>query len=66
MKSTTWRTANAAALPLSERHQRSTRDCTIAAAALAAGCETLLSEVMPDGLRINGRLRIANPFRTAD
>jgi predicted nucleic acid-binding protein len=33
---------------------------------LAAGCETLLSEVMPDGLRINGRLRIANPFRAAD
>jgi predicted nucleic acid-binding protein len=53
-------------LELAERYGLSTHDSTIAAAALAAGCETLLSEDMPDGLRINGRLRITNPFRAAD
>jgi len=34
----------------------------IAAAALLAGCSTLWSEDMQDGLLIEGRLRIVNPF----
>jgi predicted nucleic acid-binding protein len=53
-------------LELAERYQLSTHDSKIAAAALAAGCETLLSEDMHDGLRIDGRLRITNPFGSAD
>jgi len=35
----------------------------IAAAALLAGCDTLWSEDMQDGMLIDARLRIANPFR---
>jgi len=34
----------------------------IAAAALTAGCTTLLSEVMQDGLVIRESLRMCNPF----
>ncbi|WP_108262034.1 PIN domain-containing protein [Mangrovicoccus ximenensis] len=34
----------------------------IVAAALADGCDTLLSEDMQDGLLVEGRLRISNPF----
>jgi predicted nucleic acid-binding protein len=33
------------------------------AAALHAGCETLWSEDPHDGLLIQDRLRVANPFR---
>ena len=53
-------------LALAERYQLSTHDSMIAAAALTAGCDSLLSEDMPDGLRINNRLRVTNPFRPAD
>jgi predicted nucleic acid-binding protein len=35
----------------------------IVAAALLAGCETLYSEDMQDGLLIDNRLRISNPFK---
>jgi len=35
----------------------------IAAAALDAGCTTLFSEDMQDGLLIERSLRIRNPFR---
>ncbi len=35
----------------------------IVAAALAAGCDTLWSEDMQDGFIVEGRLRIANPFK---
>jgi predicted nucleic acid-binding protein len=35
----------------------------IVAAALIAGCETLYSEDMQDGLRIDRQLRILNPFQ---
>jgi predicted nucleic acid-binding protein len=34
----------------------------IVAAALLAGCETLHSEDMQDGLLIDNQLRIRNPF----
>jgi predicted nucleic acid-binding protein len=49
-------------LDLAERHHLSTFDAMIAAAALDAGCETLWSEDMQDGMALGGRLRIANPF----
>lgn len=35
----------------------------ILAAALEADCDRLLSEYMQDGLRVEGRLTIVNPFR---
>lgn len=44
----------------------STYDAIIAAAALLADCETLSSEDMRDGLVIDGRLRIFNPFRRSE
>jgi len=34
----------------------------IVASALIAGCTTLWSEDLQDGRRIEGRLRIVNPF----
>jgi predicted nucleic acid-binding protein len=37
----------------------------IAAAALGARCDTLLSEDMQDGMAFEQRLRIVNPFRDA-
>ena len=51
-------------LTLAERYNLSVYDAMIAASALQAGCDTLWSEDMEDGLVIDGRLRIANPFRT--
>ena len=50
-------------LALAERYQLSTYDAMIAAAALQADCETLWSEDMQDGMVIEGRLRVVNPFR---
>jgi predicted nucleic acid-binding protein len=50
-------------LTLAERYGLSTFDAMIAASALLADCETLWSEDMQDELVIDGRLRIANPFR---
>jgi predicted nucleic acid-binding protein len=50
-------------LMLAERHDLSTWDAMIAAAALHADCDTLWSEAMQDGLSLDGRLRIVNPFR---
>jgi len=47
---------------LAERYGLSICDAMIAAAALLAGCSTLWSEDMQDGLLIEGRLRIVNPF----
>ena len=35
----------------------------IAASALQAGCDTLLSEDMQHGMAFDGGLRIVNPFR---
>ena len=53
-------------LALAERYQLSLYDAMIAAAALAADCDTLWLEDMPDGLVIEGRLRVVNPFRASE
>jgi predicted nucleic acid-binding protein len=45
-----------------ERYQLSVYDGLIAAAALEAGCNILWSEDMHDGLLIDEKLRIVNPF----
>jgi predicted nucleic acid-binding protein len=50
-------------LRLAERYQLSVYDGMILAAALDAGCDEVLSEDMHDGLRIDGKLTIRNPFR---
>ena len=47
---------------LAERYGVSVYDAMIVAAALIAGCTTLWSEDMQDGLVVEGQLRIANPF----
>ena len=47
---------------LAERYGLSVYDARIVAAALLAGCTTLWSEDMQDGLLVEGQLRIANPF----
>lgn len=51
------------ALRIVERQGYGIFDALIVASALGAGCETLWSEDMQDGAVIDGRLRIANPFR---
>ena len=50
-------------LALAERYGLSTHDAMIAASALHADCDTLWSEDMQDGIVLDGRLRIVNPFR---
>ena len=50
------------AVRIAERHRYGIFDALIIAAALQAGCGVLWSEDMQDGLVIDGRLRIANPF----
>jgi predicted nucleic acid-binding protein len=48
---------------LAERYGLSIYDALIAASALHADCDTLWSEDMQDGIVLDGRLRIVNPFR---
>jgi predicted nucleic acid-binding protein len=50
-------------LALAERYGISIYDAMIVAAALRADCDTLWSEDMHNGLIIENRLRILNPFR---
>jgi predicted nucleic acid-binding protein len=50
-------------LALAMRYELSLYDAMIAACALHAGCKTLWSEDMQDGMTIEGALRIVNPFR---
>lgn len=47
---------------LAERYGFSVYDAMIVASALLAGCTTLWSEDMANGLLVEGRLRIVNPF----
>ncbi|MFP4348263.1 MAG: PIN domain-containing protein [Thermodesulfobacteriota bacterium] len=47
---------------LAERYQLSVYDAMIVAAALLSECGILYSEDMQDGLIIDGRLHIQNPF----
>lgn len=54
--------AQAAAMRLSEVSQLSIYDAAIVAAALEAGCDTLLSEDMQHGQKFE-RLSIVNPYR---
>jgi predicted nucleic acid-binding protein len=54
---------HATGLRLAERHGFAIYDSMIVAAALAADCSTLWSEDMQDGLLVDRRLRIVNPFR---
>jgi predicted nucleic acid-binding protein len=51
-------------LALAERYGLSTCDAMISASALHAQCNTLWSEDMQDGMVLEGRLRVVNPFRT--
>lgn len=50
-------------LGLAERHDLSIYDAMIVASALESECDTLWSEDMQDGLMVNRRLRITDPFR---
>lgn len=50
-------------LRLAERYSFAVYDSFIVAAALATGCDTLWSEDMQDGMMVDGRLRILNPFK---
>lgn len=52
------------ALSLAERYRFSIFDALIVATALKAGCTCLYSEDMHDGLEVEGRMKIANPFRS--
>jgi predicted nucleic acid-binding protein len=49
-------------ISLAERYQLSVYDSMIISAALSAECEILLSEDLQNGLLIDGRLRVLNPF----
>jgi predicted nucleic acid-binding protein len=55
-----------AGLALAERYGLSTYDAMIAASAMQADCDTLWSEDMQDGVVLDGRLRIVNPFRAPE
>jgi predicted nucleic acid-binding protein len=50
-------------LSLAERHGFSMFDALMIASAVRAGCDTLWSEDMQDGMLVDERLRIINPFR---
>ncbi len=47
---------------VAERYGLSVYDAMIVASALLAGCNTLYSEDMQDGMLIDNQLRICNPF----
>lgn len=49
-------------ISLAQRYQLSVYDAMIAAAALEAGCRTLVSEDFQHGLRLQGRMTVRNPF----
>jgi predicted nucleic acid-binding protein len=51
------------AVRLAERYGLSIYDATIAASALHADCDTLWSGDMQDGIVLDDRLRVVNPFR---
>jgi predicted nucleic acid-binding protein len=51
-------------LAIAERYKYPIYDALVIASALRAGCDVLWSEDMQHGAVIDGRLRIANPFRS--
>lgn len=54
-----------AGVALAAHYSLSVHDAMIAASALDAGCDTLWSEDMQDGMVLDGRVRIINPFSVA-
>jgi predicted nucleic acid-binding protein len=50
------------AISIAKRHNFSIYDAQVIASALKAGCDTLFSEDMQDGMIIENRLTIRNPF----
>jgi len=50
-------------LSLAKRYGFSVFDAMIVASALQGGCDTLWSEDMQNGMLVEDRLRIGNPFR---
>jgi predicted nucleic acid-binding protein len=54
---------HAIGIEIAERSRLSIFDAMVVAAALQAGCDTLWSEDMQDGMLLEGRLRIVDPFR---
>lgn len=50
-------------IDVAERYGLSIDDAMIAASALDAGCDTLWSEDLQDGMVLHDRLRVVNPFR---
>jgi predicted nucleic acid-binding protein len=50
-------------IALAERYGFATYDTMIVASALLSDCDILWSEDMQHGMAVDGRLRIANPFR---
>jgi predicted nucleic acid-binding protein len=52
-------------LAMAERHGLSIYDAMIVASALHADCDRLWTEDMQHGMKIEGRLTIASPFRRA-
>ena len=57
--------SHALAMELAQRHQLSFYDAHVVASALHAGAQTLFSEDLHHGLKIQG-LRIQNPFMTTE
>lgn len=55
---------HASALDLAERHRLGFFDALMLASALAGGCSTFWSEDLHDGLLVDGRLRVQNPFHS--
>jgi len=53
---------HAEGLEIARRYRLAVFDALMVAAALRSGCNTLWSEDMHDGLIVDSRLRIANPF----
>ena len=51
------------ALDIKERYGYSLYDCLMLASAIEVNCTIILTEDMQDGQKINGILRIVNPFR---
>lgn len=49
-------------LAIAQRHRLSIYDAVIVASALEAGCDALCSEDRHDGLIVDGRLTVVNPF----
>jgi predicted nucleic acid-binding protein len=55
-----------AGVVVAERYGLSVYDAVIAASALDAGCDTLWSEDMQDGVVLDGRVRVVNPFHAGE